>query len=1079
MKHHRTELVAAILICTCVMMALPSRAIDGGALPERNASPARVFEGDFVLHREIPVDLAAGTREHPRLVDVRWVRVEPVYGNAWALTARVGWSPAAEATWRISVELLDDKERILQHARDEPTTFTGKAEKSSQGVMQYAELTLDPMHWEGRRHAAKIRIRLEPAEPPVVAPASPALEIAALDSRSGKPIPAATVVAKTSFLNVRRRSHISLSLTDTQGKCRLAPAGPGLAWLSVTLQKDGYATMMNGWSNPSSWPVDRVPLMNLPERHVMEMAPAQALGGVVQDQAGRPIAEARVRIETHLGEVGGAAHVSRSVQADQEGRWRVEGIPREADTVSLGFNHTEYVSDGWARRRTTGEELRALRNLQHVVTMTRGLTVSGRVLDEQGRPVSPAAVVLAPAYSGGFLYEHAYTLADASGRFRFGCAANDATSTTPGGGSTGVLVEAPGYVPVLQRIVVEPNLAPLEFRLSPGRTLTVRVVDMNDRPIAEASTVVHPLTEDPRYGRWLVDTDEQGRFQIPNAPEDDVLIAVLKTGYVAVRDHTLPASRDEHVIRMRPAPRIRGAVRDARTGEPIRDFVVGTVYEAGGGTRTGEPSQFKEGKFELTIDEATPESLQLKIVATGYAPVTSESIRLEGTQVLEFKLTKDPSFDAHAVQRELGGPRSPEPRVIKGTVVDPNGRPVPDVTVAVVGLYFPEAITDDEGKFKLRSPSGMGPSMERETPYLIARDRQHNLGAAAELDVAVTEDLTIKLSPGVVLSGKVTDAQGKGIPGTRILLAFRTTQAEYGIGEETDGLDPNGRYEIRAVPMGYRFSVNATAEGYGQEYIDVRTAEAMNDRMELEPIVLQPANLDISGTVVDAEDQPIPSANVYCYGRGQPHRQLKTDAQGRFTVRGVCAGIAQIQANTDGQTRLHGRVETEGGATDVKIVVSPTGTADRYVPAKPPSPIGKPLPSLADLGVESPADATKDRMILLCFFDMNQRPSRYCLTTLAKRADELKQKGVALIAVQAAEADENTLDEWLKEQGIAVPVGSIKADTRKTTFAWGVQSLPWLTLTDTRHVVRAEGFAVGELDGQIEAVRQERNGNEP
>jgi len=40
----------------------------------------------------------------------------------------------------------------------------------------------------------------------------------------------------------------------------------------------------------------------------------------------------------------------------------------------------------------------------------------------------------------------------------------------------------------------------------------------------------------------------------------------------------------------------------------------------------------------------------------------------------------------------------------------------------------------------------------------------------------------------------------------------------------------------------------------------------------------------------------------------------------------------------------------------------------------------------------------------------------------------------------------------------------IQADEEKARFTWGVRSLPWLILTDKRHVVTAEGFALGELE---------------
>ena len=76
-----------------------------------------------------------------------------------------------------------------------------------------------------------------------------------------------------------------------------------------------------------------------------------------------------------------------------------------------------------------------------------------------------------------------------------------------------------------------------------------------------------------------------------------------------------------------------------------------------------------------------------------------------------------------------------------------------------------------------------------------------------------------------------------------------------------------------------------------------------------------------------------------------------------------------------------------------------------------------------------------------------------------------------VVAIQAAETDNAALEQWLKDQGIAIPVGSIKADVKKTTLAWGVQSLPWLILTDAQHVVRAEGFPVNDIDSKVTTVK--------
>ena len=48
----------------------------------------------------------------------------------------------------------------------------------------------------------------------------------------------------------------------------------------------------------------------------------------------------------------------------------------------------------------------------------------------------------------------------------------------------------------------------------------------------------------------------------------------------------------------------------------------------------------------------------------------------------------------------------------------------------------------------------------------------------------------------------------------------------------------------------------------------------------------------------------------------------------------------------------------------------------------------------------------------------------------------------------------------------------INKDTEKTRFTWGVQSLPWLILTDSRHLVIDAGFGLNDLDDKIKAANE-------
>jgi len=137
---------------------------------------------------------------------------------------------------------------------------------------------------------------------------------------------------------------------------------------------------------------------------------------------------------------------------------------------------------------------------------------------------------------------------------------------------------------------------------------------------------------------------------------------------------------------------------------------------------------------------------------------------------------------------------------------------------------------------------------------------------------------------------------------------------------------------------------------------------------------------------------------------------------------------------------------------------------------QPPLLVGRALSDFKDLNISPlPAD-TDNKVILICFFDMNQRPSRNCIIELAKQAEQLKEKGVTVVAVQASKVGDNALHGWVKANNIPFPVGMIRGDEKKTRFNWGVKSLPWLILTDSKHIVRAAGFGLDNLDTMIEEM---------
>jgi len=108
-------------------------------------------------------------------------------------------------------------------------------------------------------------------------------------------------------------------------------------------------------------------------------------------------------------------------------------------------------------------------------------------------------------------------------------------------------------------------------------------------------------------------------------------------------------------------------------------------------------------------------------------------------------------------------------------------------------------------------------------------------------------------------------------------------------------------------------------------------------------------------------------------------------------------------------------------------------------------------------------DQIKDKPLLVCFWDIDQRPSRQCIRMLEKQREVLRGKNIVVLAVHSGTKNEKEVREWLKKNGLLLTVGIIEGDPHGTLLAWGAKGLPWLLRTDKQHIVKSEGFSLGDL----------------
>jgi hypothetical protein len=153
---------------------------------------------------------------------------------------------------------------------------------------------------------------------------------------------------------------------------------------------------------------------------------------------------------------------------------------------------------------------------------------------------------------------------------------------------------------------------------------------------------------------------------------------------------------------------------------------------------------------------------------------------------------------------------------------------------------------------------------------------------------------------------------------------------------------------------------------------------------------------------------------------------------------------------------------------DGRIVDSDGNEVDPYN-LKPVSLIGQTLPDLSKFLIKIDPKFIENKMLLVCFWDMNNVQSINYIKTLNKRSNALLDKDLYMVFIHAnlKPVLDNTLDPWINKNEILPPVGATRLSPSVLGYKLGVKSIPWLILTDKEHIVSDEGFSITELDEKI------------
>lgn len=580
--------------------------------------------------------------------------------------------------------------------------------------------------------------------------------------------------------------------------------------------------------------------VDIPDRLEVVLPRGEMLTCRVVDEDGQPVEGVEVVANIKRGYLfksGFSGYLSTTVcreTTDSEGRWTLgpvalgDGMEQVND---VRLEHPDYMTSYNHRYRDTPV-------FEQTFTILRGNTIRGRVCDTEGKPLDNVSI-LRDGYNVG--------KTDQNGEYLLKGLRDDRMA---------LIASAPGMT-VEYRMVDPTNTEePMNFTLSPGKTIRIRAIKEDGSPMKEirVSPILSGVRGYPFISTLSVNVDENGVWEWNEAPDREIRFTVYSTinpqrpvrtmrgnriGYFSEQPfYEFTPDEETHIITMKWVDEING-----RTGIwDIPDRMVVRVVASDDGRPLANRSVqigFAVGTF--LVDNRIDQIFQTDehgLVGLDFSDIDRTHAMFFGVAVKGNGIYDDyeKRWSADPIRgNERSGPPIPERMTVvmvakegcSGIVIDEDGCPLEGVEVTL-GYYtqstnirsdrsnmpFASVKTNADGAWNFSEfPEAAGAKHKMQytfsLPGYVTHVRDSRNSVAWERDPGHL----VTLYRGKVVSGRVLDENDKPIAGTKVYVNHVNGKRSEKPFVETDA---EGRFRHVVATDYNRNEVTLTAQNEGK-----------------------------------------------------------------------------------------------------------------------------------------------------------------------------------------------------------------------------------------------------------------------